>query len=498
MDLVVNFSNPAQEAFYYATARNQCNSGGFNSGKTFGACLKLFTLLSTFPGYRVIIGRQVRADLMKTTYQTFFKICGQDMVLRNNEQEGLTILKNGSRVIWIHLDNVEESTLRGIESNSIYIDQPEEVEEKVIDILDARLGRWDDVTVPQYLLDANPNWPKNILTGKYIVPSYFMLTPNPDTQFHWIYRKYHPQSLDRKPDYFFVESQWDPKLGSKESYTNALDHDEEWVSKYVKGQWGISNAQIHRVWGESFLEYSPELLATIKRKGNLFRILDHGESSPTSCLWVASYGGVYIFYREYYVPNKIVSEHRRAINDLSEDEYYSVSYADPSIFDTAPKKQAGFWSVADEYSSKDIDRGNKPSKPISWTPADNNEFATRNRINELLRPREYFKNPLTQVSPAPGIYFIKRSSDYPYGCYNSISELGAQRRKLIGYEDGKAVYSDEREETIKDHAYDCVRYFVAMHGSHIKEVKRKISRNSFAWYKMQMKKKKTLESASSS
>jgi hypothetical protein len=493
MDLTINFSNEAQRAFYYATARNQCNSGGFNSGKTFGACLKIFTLLTTFPGYRVLIGRQVRADLMKTTYQTFFKICPQELIERNNEQDGLTVLKNGSRVIWLHLDKVEESTLRGIESNSIYIDQPEEVEEKVIDILDARLGRWDNVEVPKELLDANPEWPVNTLTGKYVVPSYFMLTPNPDTQYHWIYRKYHPESLTRNSLYFFVESQWDPKLGSVESYQNALNHDEEWVAKYIKGQWGISNAQIHRVWGNSFLEASPELLDRIKRKGNLYRILDHGESSPTCNLWFAAIGGVYICFREYYVPNKVVSEHRQAINDLSGDESYTGNFADPSIFYKESKKNAGFWSIADEYMSKDIDL---KSKPIAWIPADNNEFATRNRINELLRPRDYFRHPLTNESPAPGIYFIKKSTDYPYGCFHSINEIGSQRRKLLGYEEGKAIYSDDREETIKDHAYDCVRYFVAMHGSARAEVKPKIPRNSIAFYKMKMRAKKMVSSLS--
>ena len=397
------------------------------------------------------------------------------------------------RVIWIHLDNVEESTLRGIEANSIYIDQPEEVEEKVIDILDARLGRWDNVSIPQKLLDENTRWPINELTGKHIVPSYFMLTPNPDTQYHWIYRRYHPLSLEKRKDYFFVESEWDQKLGSRESYENALNHDEEWVAKYVKGQWGISNAQIHRVWGESFLEYDKNLLDKIKRKGNLYRVLDHGESSPTACLWFAAIGGIYICYREYYVPGKVVSEHRKAINDLSEDEQYSGNYADPSIFHKEAKKNAGFWSIADEYMSKDIDN---VSKPIAWTPADNNEFATRNRINEILRPRDYFKHPLTEASPAPGIYFIKRSVENPFGCFHSINETGAQRRKLLGYEDGKAIYSDDREESVKDHAYDCIRYFVAMHGSGRVERKPPIPRNSIAYYRMKAKQKSRMTSLS--
>lgn len=481
MDLTLGFNKPPQRAFYYSTARNQCFSGGFNNGKSFGACLKAFTLLSTFPNYRIVIARQVRADLMKTTYQTFFKICPPEFVERSNEQDGLTVLKNRSRVIWMHLDKADESTLRGLETNSIIVDQAEEIEEKIYDVLDARVGRWDDAVIPEYLLKIRPDWPKNKISGKYVAPSYMMLLCNPDTQFHFIYKKYHTDSLERDSKYFFIEGEWDKELGTEETYANALKHDQEWIDKYVLGRWGISNAQIHRVWPESLLDYDPELIDRIKRKGNLYRSMDHGESAPTCCLWFAAIGGVYICYREYYAPGKVISEHRKAINDLSGDEQYSGSFADPNIFYKEAKRNAGFWSVGDEYLSKDIDRS---SKPISWIPADNNEFATRNRINELLRPKEYYKHPITGKENSPGLYFVKKSEDYPNGCLQSINQLGAQRRELLGYEDGRAIYSDERNKKIADHAYDPTRYFIAMHGIGIKEEKRKIPRNSIAYYRM--------------
>src|SRR5690349_12493398 len=115
MELQIQFSNEQQRAFYYATARRQVFSGGFNNGKTFAGCLKALTLLATFPNYRVAAARQVRADLMKTTYQTFFKLCPSDFIESNNVQEGLTVLKNKSQIYWMHLDKVDESTLRGLE-----------------------------------------------------------------------------------------------------------------------------------------------------------------------------------------------------------------------------------------------------------------------------------------------------------------------------------------------------------------------------------------------
>lgn len=478
MNLEIEFSNQQQRDFYYATARNQCFSGGFNNGKSFGGCLKALTLLTTFGNYRIGIGRQVFTDLKRSTMQTFFKLCPKELIARHNEQDGLTVLKNDSQIYWLHLDNVDESTARGLELNSLLIDQAEETEEKVYDVMDVRVGRWDEAVIPKQLLDANPNWPRN-KKGKLIAPSYTMLLCNPDTQYHYIFRKYHPDSLERRENHFFTEGEWDPSLGSEEGYNEALKHDPEWVNKYVKGEWGISSAQIHRMYPTSSLEPDEELIDRILKKGNLFRVLDHGDASPTCCLWFAVLDGVYICYREYYVPNAPVSYHRKEIAALSGNEKYSANYADPQIFKMTAQSQGGFWSMADEYLTKSIEG---PS--LSWLPADNNEFATRNRINERLRPSTIFTHPLTKENPAPGIYFIKKTENYPNGCYHAITQLQSQRRKLLGYFEGKSVYCDDREESVTDHAYDPIRYFVAMHGSERSVPQRRAPERSIKWYKM--------------
>lgn len=487
MDLNFQFSNPAQEAFCFSTARNECISGGFNNGKTWVGCFKSINLLNTFGNYRMIISRQRYTDLKRTTMQTFFKLLPGELIENHNEQDGFTVLKNSSMVNWLHLDNVDENTLRGIEPNSILVDQAEETEEKVYDVLDARLGRWDQVIVPQELLQQHEMlfhkpWPTNFF-GKFIVPSYLMLLTNPDNEFHYIYRKYHPDSIERLPDHFFVEGAWQKELGSEESYEQALKRDPEWINKYVYGKWGSSLSAIHQLRKESVLEYSDELLDLIKERGNLFRILDHGDSAPTCCLWVAAINGVYIFYREYYVTNQVISYHRHAIADLSGHESYNGNYADPQIFKKTAQKQGGFWCVADEYRDSDLD-----APELIWIPADNNEFATRNRINELLVPSLRFKHPITKISPAPGIYFINGGLNYPQGCKESIRQVSSQRKKLIGTIDGKSIFSDDRDKNIPDHAYDCIRYFVAMHGASPRASQKSPPRNSFGYFNSVLRK----------
>lgn len=497
MELNVRFSNPSQEAFYYSVARNACFSGGFNNGKTWVGCFKAINLLNIFPNYRMIIARQKYTDLKRTTMQTFFKMLPNELISAHNEQDGFTVLTNGSLINWLHLDKVDENTLRGIEPNSILVDQAEETDETVYDVLDARLGRWDGVIVPSELQEAykriyGKDWPRNQY-GKFIVPSYLMLLCNPDNEFHYIYRKYHPDSNEKVPGYFYCEGAWQKDLGSEETYDQALRRDDEWVDKYVYGKWGSSQSAIHYLRKESILEPVEELIELIRTKGNLFRVLDHGDSAPTCCLWVAAVNGVYIFFREYYVASRVISYHRKAISDLSEGESYGGDYADPQIFKKTAQKDGGFWSVADEYRDKDLE-----APDLCWVPADNNEFATRNRINELLLPSGRFRHPITKESPAPGIFFIRATSLYPYGCRESIKQVGAQRKKLLGTVEGKSIYSDDRDDSVTDHAYDCVRYFVAMHGSQPRTAGKKPPRNSFAYFNTLLRKTLGPEAASRS
>ena len=480
MDLKIEFANDPQRAFYYATERNQCFSGGFNNGKTFIGCLKILCLLLMFKNYRALITRLKFTELKKTTMQTFFKMCPAELIESHNDQDGVTSFVNGSKLYWMHLDKIDEGALRGLEVNAVLVDQAEEISEKVYDVLDARIGRWKGVIIPKELLNYfGDAWPRDRF-GYPIAPSYHMLLCNPDSLFHWIYRKFHPDSKDKLAKHFFVEGEWDSSLGSEESYMQALGRDKEWIERFVRGKWGLSESQVHFVRNESILKYSAELINEIKTKGNLFRVLDHGDTFPTCCLWVASLKGVYIFYREYYSAGKLISYHRQAITDLSEDEEYSNNWADPSIGHKEAQKNGGFWSVLDEYMTEDIGSKKEKCPPLFWQLADNNEYATRNRINELLSLSDRFVHPVTGESPAPGMYLIQASREYPFGCKEAIKQLGSQRKVLIGTIEGKSVYGDDRDESIPDHAYDPIRYFVAMHGVFRREAGKKPPARSFA------------------
>jgi hypothetical protein len=163
-------------------------------------------------------------------------------------------------------------------------------------------------------------------------------------------------------------------------------------------------------------------------------------------------------YREYYMPNKMVSHHRANIAALSEGERYEQDLADPSIFYQMPQKQGGRWSVADEYGDC---RDQPRETAIFWKPADNNELGTRNRINEHLRVDPERVHPIAKTQGAPRLFFVQRNDTYPNGVYHVLRELRSQRRVKVGTDLGRPIFSDERDPGLADHGYDCARYFIA-------------------------------------
>jgi len=220
----------------------------------------------------------------------------------------------------------------------------------------------------------------------------------------------------------------------------------------------------------------------------LCRVLDHGASAPTACTWWATIGGLYYCYREYYRPNDIVSVHRRNITDLSGDETYVRNLADPAIFKKQSEKYGGFWTVADEYSDSKLD-----TPPLHWSPSDNNEFATRNRINELLQVNPLVPHPITGEKGAPRIYFIRKRPGSSFGCEHIIRETSSQKKTLLCEINGKKVYSDERDDSLSDHSYDTLRYFCASHLGSATEPKPKARPNSFNELRKRIRAMKLLE-----
>lgn len=475
----LSWASPMQQAAFEYGPYPQCASGGWGASKTWAYCMKALYLSDTFPKNRGLIFRRVGKELRSTTMATFFKLCppsAYDPLYggRRNDQDGLLRLTNGSEILFMHLEDPNvQGILKGLEINWFFGDQieedPEHMEE-IFDLLLGRLSRWDPAIVPQWMLDqeraAGREWQfKNPETGKPMPPPYAMLAVNPDTELHWIYRRFHPESREHQQVYrargykMFTMSSLDNKFLPPENREALLAHDDPWVQRNVYGRWGYAEGTIHSIKPESLVVGSPELLEHLRQTCTLHRVLDHGDSAPTVCAWYAvDASGNVLFYREYYQPNALISTHRQNIMALSEYERYETNLADPSIFNKISQKHGGRWSVADEYA--DV-REHPRQTALYWSAADNNELGTRNRINEYLRIDPNRVHPITRILGAPRLFFVREGPAYPQGCSHILRETRSQRRVKIGTDLGKSVFSDERDPTVTDHGYDVVRYGIA-------------------------------------
>jgi hypothetical protein len=513
----LEWASPVQQQFFGYGPAPACASGGFGAGKTAAACLKGIYLSDLYPGNRGVIARKTWEDLKKTTLPTLLKFlppstyrhggkfAPSEKVIQLNPRtlEDGTVVP-GSEILLLHLDDPEtEHVIKGLEINWFLIDQAEDVAEEIFDLLTRRLGRWDQAHVPQACIDGELSQGRswawwNTPDGKYAIgakpvpPTYAMLTCNPDNLYHWIYRRFHEESPEfaekRIPDpsdpengqlvsykdlgfKMFHFPSLENKFLTKQNRVALLSGDESFKRRYVRGEWGIPEGTIHVVPKEALIPGSPEVLQWVRQNCTLHRSMDHGDSAPTSVLWWGSDREGNLFaYREYYQPNRLVADHRAAITAMSRGERYAFNVADPSIFGQGVQKEGKRWNVIDEWTDC---RALPRETALFWTKGERDELGTRDRISEYLRltggekdketgkdkPRPH---PITrELGFWPRIFFVQKNDKYPQGCDHAIRETRAQTRVKIGTDNGRPSFSDERDDKVPDHAYDCVRYFVA-------------------------------------
>jgi hypothetical protein len=454
--------------------------GGVGSGKTWVGILKLLYLLDQYPGSRGVIVRQRFQQLKKTTSATLWKLLPKDHIARRNDNEGMLTLTNGSQLLLMHLDKADSlSNMKSLEINFAFVDQAEDISEEAWNTLWERIGRWSGAT-------KRGGWPqgwqyRNRL-GECIPPRYLFgncYSPGYD---HWITSRFWEHGADR--DAFaaqgyqvFIGSTRDNLALSDEYIQSRLAMGDEYVRRFVDAlDWGATEGRIFNLLADSILEPTPELLSRIRFRMKLHRVYDHGEFSPSACMWYATDERENVFfYREYMADNKLVSEHREAIyalskldgpNGVGEPPDYHTNYADPAIFNKTRGRTVNTlpqWSVADEWNERRIIDA---KTAVSWRRAVNDEGATVNRVREYLRRDRRHQHPLSGQINAPRAYFLRRTPDYPHGCHEVLTDIRAARRIEVGMmADGSKLYGDERDEKVRDHLIDCVRYSLIMRPS---------------------------------
>jgi hypothetical protein len=468
----------AQEDFFRCGPQPHIFFAGVGAGKTWIACLKMLYLLEQYPGSRGVIIRNKGNALRKTTLATFKKLLPRERIHSQNLNEGVIKLTNGSEVLLMHLGNTDSlDNLKSLEINFAYIDQMEEIRDATAwDTVLERVGRWTGATrLGGYPLD----WPHKTEVGEFIPPTYVFASCYSPGYDHWITARFWEQGDERnryrKEGYvtFIGSTLENPNLTTKYKQER-MNRGQEYVDRYVRAiSWGANEGAIFNIDSQSLVPYDGGFIDRIRRRMRLHRVLDPADFDTTACLWYATdeHGNVF-FYREYGRENLLVSQHRQNIFDLSKEDainvqpsYYS-NIADPVISNKTRGRthdKPPQWSIQDEYSDT---RVQNPETAIFWRKSNNDESMTISRLREYLRVDPNHRNPFTGELGAPRVYFIVKSPEWPHGLKETITDIRSARRIEIGQNsDGTKKFGDKRDEDVRDHYLDCVRYAIGMRPS---------------------------------
>ena len=154
--------------------------GGAGGGKSWLGCEWLMVMCYMFPESKWFIGRKELTRLMKSSFETFKKVCLYHKIppedWKLNGQYNYIEFKNGSKIDLLDLDEKPSDPMferfGSLEYTGGWIEEAAEVKYKCFDILKSRIGRHKNLEFnlhPKLLLTANPtkNWIKRIFIKRF-------------------------------------------------------------------------------------------------------------------------------------------------------------------------------------------------------------------------------------------------------------------------------------------------------------------------------------------
>jgi intein/homing endonuclease len=386
-------------------------------------CVQVSTgLIYIRRGLRALWSSNTYPELRSTTRKTFFEVCPAEYYDEANggqwkPSENYLRLINGSEIMFMHLDTVSEKELLSLNIGWFFIDQAEEIGERVFQVLTSRLRL-------------------NTVPARY---GFIACNPEPGSWIYDSFKKPFDEGRELK-DHFLVDSaSWDnPYLPSDYIDTMKQKFPPEMVKRYIEGRWDAFENQIYTTFDDRIHVIKP--FTTPKEWEYLFSV-DHGMINPTAgLLGSIDYDGNLFIIDEYYKPG-IVSEHAKNFHIMTRPYNVSLWVIDPSTRAKTREKNNMPWSVIEEYA----DFG------LYFIPANNEIMAGINRVKEMLQLLPNRINPITMKKPAPHLYIFSN-------CVNLIGEMKSyQWKKLRGMANKNEM---ERPEGYRDHACDSLRYLI--------------------------------------
>jgi phage terminase large subunit len=246
MSIRIDFSKfyqpkPKQILAHRCKARYVLFGGAMGGGKSWFLCADAILNAMQYNGNRLVIVRKESSVMKRTILVTFLNICPPEIIESFNQTSLVVKFINGS-VLQFMEANISKDPLvnkiKGLEVGWVGIDEANEIDERVFDILKARL-RW-------------------VLPDGKTPPYKIRLTSNPENC--WLI----PRFIESKsPDHIFIQSLTTDNYDENSEYMTilreAFKDNPEMAQRYLDGSWAISDSINQLIRGEiiDLADYDP-------------------------------------------------------------------------------------------------------------------------------------------------------------------------------------------------------------------------------------------------
>lgn len=329
--------NPKQKEAY-----KLLGSGGYifyggarGGGKSFLSLSGALSCCIQFAGLKVVILRRYYGELQELFIDKLTELFPSDVFgYKYRDKTKTATFNNGSKIIFRAAERAADANkVKGLEYQLMIIDEANEFDEFTIQKLIGSLRKTNIESLrnfqPTLLMTGNPGGISDMWFDTHFI--------EPD------YKYWKSYELTYKDKYTFIPAKvYDNPHIDQVDYIaklNALDPDLR--DAWLNGNWKVFEGQFFKEWSEDIHVIKP---FDIPEDWDRVRGIDIGwtKRHPTVCLWAAQDPQtleVYI-YKEYVSMVFNTEQYAIDIEDMSEGEYISRTFADPSMFDESKKKQA--------------------------------------------------------------------------------------------------------------------------------------------------------------